>query len=699
MITLPAYCHDPFRYRRRQTRVVHIGDVPLGGTYPIRVQSMTISDTMDTAATVAETVQLVEAGCEIVRITAPSLNEAENLRHIKAELHQRGVRVPLVADIHFTPNAALKAAEYVEKVRINPGNYADKKKFASHEYSDSEYHAELERIDARFKPLVLKLKQYGVAMRIGTNHGSLSDRIMNRFGDTPEGMVESALEFVRICERYDYHEIVLSMKASNPLVMIQAYRLLAARMAEEGMDYPFHLGVTEAGDGEEGRVKSAIGIGSLLEDGIGDTIRVSLTEDSVHEIPAAYAIATPYNVRLAAPAQVASLPVRVSTRTVPLPQESRNPYGYRRRPSAEIRLGDLQVGGTQPVRVELGTTVPLVDVDGTLAQIQALSTPARPGAPVCEMVRLQATTGADLEAFAQLRQRLPAAGLRVPLSLCLPLALLNSLTTLPEAAKLITIPEPTLPEGPWHEQVRRGATLAARHGAGLEWTLSLETIPHFLRDTYGATLEGLAYTASRLVEVCREAAGPDVIVSLDTPQPVAAYRLLAACLDAQGLAVPLHLKTPALRGRTEALFQASIGLGTLLCDGLGDSLQIDSDLPAAEAISLSYNILQAARLRMSKTEFISCPSCGRTLFNLQTTTERIKSRMSHLKDVKIAIMGCIVNGPGEMADADFGYVGSGPGKISLYVGKECVERNLPEAQAGERLIQLVRTHGKWKDPV
>ena len=249
MITLPAYCHDPFRYRRRQTRVVHIGDVPLGGTYPIRVQSMTISDTMDTAATVAETVQLVEAGCEIVRITAPSLNEAENLRHIKAELRQRGVRVPLVADIHFTPNAALKAAEYVEKVRINPGNYADKKKFASHEYSDSEYHAELERIDARFKPLVLKLKQYGVAMRIGTNHGSLSDRIMNRFGDTPEGMVESALEFVRICERYDYHEIVLSMKASNPLVMIQAYRLLAARMAEEGMDYPFHLGVTEAGDG------------------------------------------------------------------------------------------------------------------------------------------------------------------------------------------------------------------------------------------------------------------------------------------------------------------------------------------------------------------------------------------------------------------------------------------------------------------
>jgi (E)-4-hydroxy-3-methylbut-2-enyl-diphosphate synthase len=700
MITLPAYCHDPFHYRRRQTRVVAIGDVSLGGHYPIRVQSMTISDTMDTAATVAETIQLVEAGCEIVRITAPSLNEAENLRHIKAELHRRGIRVPLVADIHFTPNAALKAAEYVEKVRINPGNYADKKKFAAWEYSDSEYQAELERIEARFKPLVLKLKQYGVAMRIGTNHGSLSDRIMNRFGDTPEGMVESALEFVRICERYDYHDIVLSMKASNPLVMIQAYRLLAARMAEEGMDYPFHLGVTEAGDGEEGRVKSAVGIGALLEDGIGDTIRVSLTEDSVHEIPAAYALVKPYNARLASRDDGAfSLPVRLSASTAPVPQESRNPYGYRRRPSDEVRLGDLQAGGAQPVRVELATTVPLVDVDGTLAQIRAFSTPASPGAPVCEMVRLQATSSADLEAFSRLRQCLPEAGLSVPLALRLPLALLRAWPTLPEGAKLITAPDPTLSEEAWHEQVRHGVALVARHGAALEWGLSLETIPPFLRATYGTTLEGLAYTASRLVELSREVATPGVLVSLDLAQPVAAYRFLAAHLDTNGLAVPLHLKTPALRGRAETLFQASLWLGTLLCDGLGDSLQIDSDLSTAEALSLSYNILQAARLRMSKTEFISCPSCGRTLFNLQTTTERIKSRMSHLKEVKVAIMGCIVNGPGEMADADFGYVGSGPGKISLYVGKECVERNLPEEQADERLIQLIQTHGRWVDPV
>jgi (E)-4-hydroxy-3-methylbut-2-enyl-diphosphate synthase len=331
------------------------------------------------------------------------------------------------------------------------------------------------------------------------------------------------------------------MKASNPLVMIQAYRLLAARMAEEGMDYPFHLGVTEAGDGEEGRVKSAIGIGSLLEDGIGDTIRVSLTEDAVHEIPAAYAIARLYNVRLAASEQGVSLPVRVSTRTAPLPRESRNPYGYRRRASDEVRFGDLPVGGTQPVRVELATTVPLTDVDGTLAQIRALSTSAHSGAPTCEMVRLHATSDADLEAFAQLRQRLPEAGLRVPLSLCLPLALLSSLATLPEAAKLIIAPDPLLSEGPWHEEVRRGAALAARHGMGIEWTLTLETIPSFLRATYGMTLEGLAYTAGRLVELGREVAVPGVVVSLDMAQPVAAYRFLADHLDINGLAVPLQV--------------------------------------------------------------------------------------------------------------------------------------------------------------
>jgi (E)-4-hydroxy-3-methylbut-2-enyl-diphosphate synthase len=659
---------------------------------------MTISDTMDTAATVAETIQLVEAGCEIVRITAPSLNEAENLRHIKAELHNRGVHVPLIADIHFTPNAALKAVEYVEKVRINPGNYADKKKFATREYTDHEYEAELERIEQRFKPLVLKAKQYGAAMRIGTNHGSLSDRIMNRFGDTPEGMVESALEFVRICERYDYHDIVLSMKASNPLVMIQAYRLLVARMDELGMDYPLHLGVTEAGDGEEGRVKSAIGIGALLEDGIGDTIRVSLTEDSVHEIPAAMALVKPYNDRRARQQDAASLPVRLASATLPVPPERRNPYGYTRRPSTEVQIGRVGVGGAQPVRVELATTVPLADIDGTLAQIKTLTVPAHANAPVCEIVRLHATCAADLTALTHLHERMTHEGVTVPLALALPASLVLS-PWLPPVAKIITVPDAQLAEPEWYAQAHAIVRIVRQQEAGIEWLVTPQSLPHFIRATHGVTLEALAHSACRLVQLSHQAALSACMVALETTQPVYAYRVLAAQLDRHQLAVPIHLKTPPLQGRNAALFQASVWLGTLLSDGMGDSLQIDSDLPAADAIRLSYNMLQAVRLRMSKTEFISCPSCGRTLFNLQTTTERIKSRMAHLKDVKIAIMGCIVNGPGEMADADFGYVGAGPGKISLYVGKECVERNIPDTEADARLIQLIKDHGKWVDPM
>ena len=689
MITLPSYCRDPFTYHRRKTRVVNVGDVSIGGDHPIRLQSMTISDTMDTAAAVAETVQLVEAGCELVRLTAPSLNEAENLRHIKAALNRRGVRVPLIADIHFTPNAALKAAEYVEKVRINPGNYADKKRFAEREYTDSEYEAELERIEQRFKPLVLKLKQYGVAMRIGTNHGSLSDRIMNRFGDTPQGMVESALEFVRICRRHDYHDIVLSMKASNPLVMIQAYRLLAARMDEEGMDYPFHLGVTEAGDGVEGRVKSAIGIGALLEDGIGDTIRVSLTEDAVHELPAAHAIAAPYNRRKE----------RAEAQEIPGPEERRNPYGYDRRLSHEVGLGSLAMGGGQPVRVELATTVPVTDLDGTLAQIDALTVAAQPNDPVCEIVRLRAETPDELHALTSLNERLRQNPATPLLSLCVPLADLADVPPLAGLVKIVSEPPCETDPTAWDQHVRRALMWSQQHGTALEWRLSLISVPPFIRDPHGSTLAGLVHTASRLAELASLFQPCPVLFSIDVPEPLPAYRYLAAHLDAQGHACPLHLKTTVLQGRDDRLYQAAIQLGALLCDGFGDSIQIDSDAAPAEAVHLSYAVLQAARLRMSKTEFISCPSCGRTLFNLQTTTGRIKSRMSHLKDVKIAIMGCIVNGPGEMADADFGYVGSGPGKISLYVGKECVERNIPAGQAEERLIQLVKDHGKWVDAV
>jgi (E)-4-hydroxy-3-methylbut-2-enyl-diphosphate synthase len=651
---------------------------------------------MDTDATVAETIQLVEAGCEIVRITAPSVNEAENLRHIKAALKRQGIQVPLIADIHFTPNAAMKAVEYVEKVRINPGNYADKKRFDVREYSDSEYQTELEHIEQRFKPLVLKAKHYGVAMRIGTNHGSLSDRIMNRFGDTPQGMVESALEFVRICQRYDYHDLVLSMKASNPLVMIQAYRLLAARMAEEGMAYPFHLGVTEAGDGEEGRIKSAIGIGALLEDGIGDTIRVSLTEDAVHEIPAAQAIARPYNQRLAGAAPMPPVPVCLSPGTAP--QETRNPYGYVRRLSDEIQVGGVSVGATQPVRVELAATGALDDVDATLRQVRALVTPLTPQAPVCEIVRLRAQSAADLAAVSTLQQRMVQADLTVPLALSVPAALMQTVSALPAVAKMITMPAPAGSEAAWLEQAQRALSMARQHSSVLEWNLSLEGIPNFLRTTFGDSLEGLAQTALCLARLSQPLAPPGIVFALQVPEPIYAYRYLAARLDQAHVATPLHLTTPPLQGPEATLFQAAIWLGTLLCDGLGDSIQIVSDCPAEMNIRCSYNILQAARLRMSKTEFISCPSCGRTLFNLQTTTEHIKSRMSHLKDVKIAIMGCIVNGPGEMADADFGYVGSGPGKISLYVGKERVENNIPQNEADERLIQLIKDHGKWVDP-
>ena len=708
MITLPPYCRDPFTYHRRKTRVVNVGDVPIGGDHPIRLQSMTISDTMDTDAAVAETIQLVDAGCELVRLTAPSLNEAENLRHIKAALNRRGVRVPLIADIHFTPNAALKAAEYVEKVRINPGNYADKKKFAEREYTDREYEAELERIEQRFKPLVLKLKQYGVAMRIGTNHGSLSDRIMNRFGDTPQGMVESALEFVRICRRYDYHAIVLSMKASNPQVMIQAYRLLAARMDEEAMDYPFHLGVTEAGDGVEGRVKSAIGIGALLEDGIGDTIRVSLTEDAVYELPAAHAIAAPYNRRQARAEPDTPLPLG-GGRGREILDERRNPYGYDRRFSREVGLGSLAMGGGQPVRVELATTVPVTDLDGTLAQIEVLTVPAQPNDPVCEIVRLRAETPDELQALTSLNERLTSLLPPLPLgegrgegpllSLCVPLASLADVPPLAGLAKIVVAPRCENDPADWDRQARRALIWSHQHGTALEWRLSTASIPSFIRDKHGATLGGLAHTASRLAELAGLFQPNPVVFSLDVAEPLPAYRYLAAHLDAQGHACPLHLKTTALHGSDDPMYQAAIQLGAPLCDGFGDSIQIDSDVAPAEAVHLSYTILQAARLRMSKTEFISCPSCGRTLFNLQTTTERIKSRMSHLKDVKIAIMGCIVNGPGEMADADFGYVGSGPGKISLYVGKACVERNIPTEQAEERLIQLIKDHGKWVDAV
>src|SRR4051794_33924010 len=548
LLAAPTYCASRFTYQRRRTREVAIGNVVVGGDQPIRVQSMTTTRTQDVEGTLAQTIRLVEAGCEIVRITAPTVTDAQAIGEIKRRLRARGITVPLVADIHFSPAAAMEAAEHVDKVRVNPGNFADQKFFRVREYTDEDYAAEIARIEERFTPLVLKCKERGVAMRVGSNHGSLSDRIMNRYGDTPAGMVESALEFVRIAREHDYHDVVLSMKASNPKVMIQAYRLLVARMDEEGMDpYPLHLGVTEAGLGEDGRIKSAVGIGALLDDGLGDTIRVSLTEEPEEEVPVAQRLAAPYNLGLPMAEAFASVSERV------------DPFAYARRLSRAVELGGLSVGDTNTVAV-------------------------------------------------------------------------------------LDPPEEALAEAP---------SLTAR----------------------------------------------DQIAHLDKPVPwydaVRTYRGLAAASGDQ----PLHLRLDVAGDDLEVLLRTSTVLGSLLCDGLGDSVGLTAPALDDEARSrLLFGVLQAAGVRITKTEYVSCPSCGRTLFDLQTTTERIAARTNHLKGVTIAIMGCVVNGPGEMADADFGYVGGSPGKVNLYVGKEVVEKAVPESEADERLVNLIRTYGKWVDP-
>ncbi|MBI4642081.1 MAG: (E)-4-hydroxy-3-methylbut-2-enyl-diphosphate synthase [Candidatus Tectomicrobia bacterium] len=695
-----SYCENPFVYARRKTRVVRIGDVYLGGNYPIRVQSMTTTDTCDTKATVEQIIRLYEAGCEIARVTAPSIKDAENLKNIKDELKRLGIQIPIVADIHFTPNAAMKAAEYVEKVRINPGNYADKKHFTVREYTDSEYNQELERIEERFKPLVLKCKEYGVAMRIGTNHGSLSDRIMNRYGDTPLGMVESALEFLRICEQYDYYDIVLSMKASNPQVAIQAYRLLAARMEALGMEYPFHLGVTEAGDGEDGRIKSAIGIGSLLEDGIGDTIRVSLTEDPVAEIPVAFALVRKFNRALeeaSKPHERDRLPLtKKAEGKVPI-VETRDPYRYSRRKTHELEIAGMGLGGGNLVRVELATSAKITDVSGTLEQIRQLIIPgSKPDIPRAEIVQFEVGNEADLEGFFEVKKGLEKRGSSVPLSVKVS-SLDLALKVLPESAVVIFSPDPDLSEKAWKEEALAFLKAAKESGTVLRWEPGEGTIPRHIIELYGKTLEGLVETSCQLAQISREIGASRVILSLETSSSIVAYRLLTARLDALGVTYPILLKIPLFEPN-DILLQTSVVLGSLLCDGIGDAIELVHNVEMSTAIRLSYNILQGARMRSSKTEFISCPSCGRTLFDLETTTARIKTKTGHLKGVKVAIMGCIVNGPGEMADADFGYVGAGPKNINLYVGKEIIERHIPEELADEKLIELIKTYGKWVEP-
>jgi (E)-4-hydroxy-3-methylbut-2-enyl-diphosphate synthase len=659
--------------RRRRTREVRVGHVGVGGDNPIRIQSMTTTDTLDTRATVDQCERLVAAGCEIVRITAPSQREAENLGPIVRALRSRGIRAPLVADIHFAPNAALIAAEHVEKVRINPGNFADKKKFAVREYSDAEYRDELRRVADRFRPLVRRCRELGRALRIGTNHGSLSDRIMNRFGDTPLGMVESALEFLDVCEEEGFADVVFSMKASNARVAIQAYRLLAARLEERSPGrpgHPFHVGVTEAGDGVDGRVKSAIGIGSLLEDGIGDTIRVSLTEDPVREIPVAAALAQRAERLWAAGAPG----------TVPGWPGIDRPAAYRRRRTRSLGGPGFEIGGDHPVRVELELGPVASQPRGAPRALAAALAERRDVA--CEGLLVEVLDPGDVDRLSAFAKELVAAGAALPLAVRAEAGFAPPCAAF--AARLV------VPVGVLIGEAELAATAkgALERGIPVEWELrgTLAALPG---------LVGLARAASA-------AAGLEaILMSVDAPWPVHGARRLAACLaagDADEVPIVLRSRRDPAASEEAALVSAAVDLGAPLSDGIGDAVALAGFGDAARSVDLAYRILQGARLRTSWTEFISCPSCGRTLFDLEETTARIKARTGHLRGVKIAVMGCIVNGPGEMADADFGYVGSGPGQVDLYVGKQRVARRIPDAEADDRLVDLIREHGRWTDP-
>lgn len=620
-----------------------IGNVGIGGNNPIRIQSMTTTDTMDTEATVAQAIRMIDAGCELVRITAPSKKEAENLANIKAELRKRGYETPLVADIHFTPNAAEIAAKIVEKVRINPGNYADKKKFETLDYTDESYNAELERIRKSFEPLVKICKEYDTAMRIGTNHGSLSDRILSRYGDTPLGMVESAMEFLRICRDLDYHNIVLSMKASNTLVVVQAYRLLVNKMMEEGMNYPLHLGVTEAGDGEDGRIKSAVGIGTLLEDGLGDTIRVSLTEEPEYEIPVAKTLVERYSNRT------------TETPIAPIEKYAINPFEYNKRKTNEV----LNIGGSN---------VPRIMADFSLK----------------ENIK-------------------PASFFALGYNYSVPLDKWNISDM---ACDYVFLGNKTI-----DFEVPGTLGLVYLHKTWITQKDKFNTFPFIDAKDYlnnvetHAKLNFIYATLDQLDNAFITKINKDktAVLVIDTyhPHGMAEQRKLFNELILNNCDVPVIIGR-AYGDLSEEQIQlyAATDMGALLVDGVGDGIFIAAENCGSDSLlnSLAFGILQATRTRISKTEYISCPSCGRTLFDLQETTAKIRKVTSHLKGVKIGIMGCIVNGPGEMADADYGYVGTGVGKITLYKEKNVVKRNVPEKEAVEELIELIKSHGDWIEP-
>ena len=655
------YVTDLFSYRRRKTRVVMVGKVGVGGSNPIRLQSMTTTDTLDVEATFRQSVKMIEAGCEIVRITAPTVDDARAIGKVKEKLVKAGFDQPIVADIHFNPSAAAEAAEFCEKVRINPGNFVDTKRFAVKEYTDAAYAAELERIEARFTPLVEKLKRLKRACRIGTNHGSLSDRIMNRYGDSPLGMVESALEFARIAEKNGYRELIFSMKASNPKVMIAAYRLLVQRLDELGMDYPLHLGVTEAGDGEDGRIKSAIGIGSLLEDGLGDTIRVSLTEDPELEIPVCRALSAPFDRRSPEPVRPAAL----------LPKQRYHCadfYSYSRRKSDHFPVGPIQLGGLQLVRVFSRVPVEM-DAAAILAIYESQLKKAQGADP--EVLEFDVRDDRSLARFNEIRRALKGETSRLSFMARVdgPISLVEKAV---EESDLVCWTSPV--DGDY------GRFLTALKAKGIVNLVEAESSEE-----------------ARKLEAASRYKGVETIVSLrgaDSSKLLQEYRLWAA----SGASSPVLVRAPRESAAEEQVLRSATLIGGLLCDGVGDAVLIDAELPFDRALELSYNVLQGAGVRITKTEFVSCPSCGRTLFDLQTTTERIKKRTGHLKGVKIAIMGCIVNGPGEMADADFGYVGGAPDQINLYVGKDCVQKGIPFAKADDALVELIKKHGKWTEP-
>jgi len=643
---LNSYTHSLTGYTRLNTHQVKIGDITMGGNAPIRLQSMTTANTMDTTATVAETIRIYEAGADFVRITAPSIKDAKNLTVIKAGLKKQDLNIPLIADIHFTPNAAIEAARIVEKVRVNPGNYADKKKFQQIEYTDDQYAAEIERIYDRFEPLVKVCKQEGTAMRIGTNHGSLSDRIMSRYGDTPLGMVESALEFVRICEDLNYHDIVLSMKASNTQIMVQAYRLLVNKLMEEGERiYPLHLGVTEAGEAEDGRIKSAVGIGALLEDGIGDTVRVSLTEAPELEIPVCKKLVARYENR------------KNHKHITPIEVNPILPFQYLKRNSIIIE----NVGGKN---------VPVVVGDLSKENIT-------------DPIQLQTigyTYDADLDKWKLSDQAADFiyAKARLPFELPGTLkVLLDAKVWIEEEAKNKSKATGELKYFPVIEEQDLSK-------------YNFEEEVHFIVTQNDVLSDSLVQHLTKNKKAI-------LIIQTENTHRMPALRRLMVDLMNKKIDTPVIIKCNFTTEDVEQLMvDSGTDFGGLFIDGLGDGIWMTAPKHNPKLINeTAFYILQATRTRISKTEYISCPSCGRTLFDLQETTAMIRAKTHHLKGVKIGIMGCIVNGPGEMADADYGYVGSGPDKITLYKGQEVIKKNIAAEGALDALVDLIKENGDW----